>query len=231
MKYNHIVVCGYPRAGTTMFYNMLRTTIKGYKFYDKETKAIEAHKKNPKNPKITKRPTDISDAEEIKNNIPSVKFLVCIRDPRSVLVSEHSHAPGQFKINWDYALKTNRKKGVIGKAPGLIERHEAVLNVPNPRFIFYEDLVNDPNGIQKQLCKELDLKSEGKFTDFHKHQIPETLSLQLNGVREVSKDRIAPWKNYPERIIRQFNDCPRLFEIVKYWRYEEDDSWFEELRH
>lgn len=229
MKYNHIVVCGYPRAGTTMFYNMLRTTVKEYKFYDRETKAIVAHNKVPDIPKITKRPTDISDAEEIKNKIPNVKFLVCIRDPRSVLVSEHSHAPGVFKINWDYAVATNRKKGIVGKGPGLIERHDHVLKIPNPRFIFYEDLVEDPDGIQEELGKELKLKYQGKFTDFHKHKIPETLALQLNGIREVSKDRIAPWKQYPERIKQQFNECPRLFEIVKYWGYEKDDSWFDNL--
>lgn len=229
MKYHHIIVCGYPRAGTTLFYNMLRTTVKNYKFYNRETKATDAHKREPKVPKITKRPTDITDAKEIDSKIPNKKFIVCIRDPRSILVSEHAHAPGHFKIGWDYAIATNRKKGIVGKAPGLLQRHKKVLQVPDPIFIYYEDLVTDPVSIQKMLKKELGFKYKGYFTDFYKHDIPEQLKLQLNGVREVSQDRIDSWKNYPERIKQQFNECPKLFEIVKYWGYEKDDSWFDRL--
>lgn len=228
-KYNHIIVCGYPRAGTTLFYNMLRTTVKGYKFYNRETRAINAHKNQPNVPKITKRPTDISDVPEIDSKIPNKKFIVCIRDPRSVLVSEHSHAPGHFKIGWDYAIATNRKKGIVGKAPGLLKRHNKVLQVPEPIYIYYENLVQDPIKIQKMLKKELGFEYKGYFTDFYKHNIPDTLALQLNGIRRVSSDRIESWKKYPERIKQQFNECPKLFDIVKYWGYEENDDWFNDL--
>lgn len=229
MKHNHIIVCGYPRSGTTLFYNMLRTSVKNYKFYNQETRAIIAHKQDPRTPKITKRPTDISDVSEIEAKIPNKKFIVCIRDPRSVLVSEHSHAPGTFKISWDYAIATNRRKGIVGKAPGLLKRHNHVLNVPDPIFIYYEDLVTDPISIQKMLKEKLGFRYKAKFTDFYKNKIPEMLQLQLNGVRKVSTDRIESWKQYPERIKQQFNECPELFNIVKYWGYEKDDNWFNEL--
>lgn len=225
----HITVCGYPRSGTTLLYNMLSTTVKGFNFYPKEMKTEIAHKEDPKSPKITKRPTDITDAPSLVNKIPNIYFILCIRDPRSILVSEHQHAPGQFKISWDKALKTNKDKGVIGEAPGLIERDERARKVPNPFIVYYENLVSNPNKVQEELGKYFGFEYTGKFKDFYLHEIPHRLALQLNGVREVETDRIYSWKNYPERIKQQFKECPKLFELVKYWGYEEDDEWFNSL--
>ena len=226
---HHVIIAGYPRAGTTLLYNMLRETVKGYETFDREMKAEKARQVATKNNIISKRPTDISDAPDLKKRFPDVQFLLCVRDPRSVLVSKHDHAPGQYKIGSDYALKTNAKKGVVGKAPGLIERHNRTVQVPNPTFVFYEDLVKDPNQEQVRLGEIFGFEYQGEFTDVHKQAPPEKLALQLNGVRSPETSRIEAWKDHPERIYDQFTKCPTLFNIVEYWGYEKDSMWFDEI--
>jgi len=225
----HIIVAGYPRAGTTLLYNMLRETVKGYETFDKEMKSEKARQVATKNNIISKRPTDISDAPQLKQNFSDIQFIVCIRDPRSVLVSKHDHAPGQYKIGWDHALKTNAKKGVVGKAPGLIERHNKVLQIPRPIFVFYEDLVQNPNQEQVRLRELIGFEYQDEFKNVHKEAPPQKLALQLNGIRGPETSRIKAWKDHPERIYQQFNECPTLFNIVEYWGYEPDSSWFQQI--
>ena len=226
----HIVVCGYPRAGTTLFYNMLRTTVSGFQFYDREIRADVAHKKDPGLDKITKRPTDMADAPELMQTIPGIEFILCIRDPRCVLVSEHAHAPGQYKIGWDWALKTCRRQGVIGKAPGMIERDQKARAIQNCAYVLkYEGLIQQTEQVQADVGRFFGFEYKADFTEWHTKKIPGRLSLQLNGVRPVEESRMESWRQHPDRIKQQFSECPALFEAVRFWGYETDDSWIDEL--
>lgn len=230
----HIVVCGFPRAGTTLLYNMLRTTAQGWVTYPHEKRADRAHQEDPESSKITKRPTDMADYRDLSRHIQGVEFVVCVRDPRSILVSGHDHAPGQYKISWDHALKTHKDRGVIGKAPGLVERHHKARALVETRPIptvevYYEDLVRYPDAVQAELGQALRLKYQGDFRDFINHDIPERLALQMNGVRPVETSRIQSWRQHPERIRQQFRECPQLFEIVRYWGYEISNDWIKDL--
>ena len=84
-KYKHIVVFGYPRAGTTLLYCMMYTSMCEYSFYDKEIEARRAFKRSPKTIKVTKRPLDIRHVGWLAKKVPDVGFILCIRDPRSIL--------------------------------------------------------------------------------------------------------------------------------------------------
>lgn len=226
---HHVVIAGYPRSGTTLLYNMLRETVKGYQTFDREMKASEARRQAIQGCIISKRPTDVADAPELKRRYPDIQFILCIRDPRCVLVSEHDHARGYYKISWDKALKTNRRKGIMGTSPGLIERHYRVLQVPNPVVVYYEDLVRDPEMEQNKLSWLFGFRYTGSFLNVHNERPPERLALQLNGVRPPETSRIAAWREHPRRIQEQFAECPQLFDLLKFWGYESDDSWIEDL--
>jgi len=229
---HHVIIAGYPRAGTTLLYNMLREVVRGYETFDREMKAEKARQQTKSGYFISKRPTDMADAAELLSKYNDITFVLCVRDPRSILVSEHDHAPGQYKISWDKALKTNKNKGVVGKAPGFLERHEKLIKVPSEfsKIVFYEQLVREPDIVQGQLAPLFNYQFNGKFSAVHTQSPPpERLALQLNGVRPVETSRIDSWKNHPHRIYKQFTQCPTLFSILEYWGYERNSLWFDEI--
>lgn len=230
----HVIVAGYPRAGTTLLYNMLRYSVDKFEFFDREMKAEQAREKSARKDLVSKRPTDVADAPWLTRQHSDVELILCVRDPRSVLTSVHAHAPDQYKISWDSAVKTNCKKGVVGEAPGFIERHDYVLDAmkisrPYPTIVYYENLVRNPEGEQERLSRIFDFQYSRSFLEFHQGNIPERLRLQLNGVRPPDPTNIIKWQDHPRRIYEQFTQCPRLFEILKYWGYEADNQWFREI--
>lgn len=57
-----IVQCGFPRAGSTLLYLMMKNSVSNFRFFDKETKATKVlTNKNV----VTKRPMDIFDYKKI----------------------------------------------------------------------------------------------------------------------------------------------------------------------
>lgn len=229
-KYHHIVIYGYPRSGSTLFYCMMRATVIDYQFYDWELKAKKALRSYPEVDKITKNPGDHRDIEWLQRNVERIGFILCIRDPRSVLVSKS--ADGLFKVNWDYCKHKRPGESQLRKNEGFIERHHQIIEqLPEEVYICrYEELVTNPAKVQAELKKKFGLHYHDKFENFHKYSIPSKLVRRLNGVREPEASRIQSWKHYPKRIYKQFTECPELFDIVRYWGYEENDEWFEEIK-
>lgn len=223
----HYVVCGFPRAGSTLLYNCLRHTVKNAKFCDKEISALQMLQ--IKESVVTKRPMDIFKCHEIANKTEA-KFIITIRDPRDVLTSVHANSEGQFKVNWNYSLKTSKTKGVYGKTSGLLDYYEQLDEVSDPVFVYYEDFVSNPIDIQILLEIEFpELEFKGKFEEFMKSNIPKNLSHQLNGVRKINAENVGRWRKYPERIKKQFKECPELYDILIDLGYEKDREWIKSM--
>lgn len=226
----HIVQCGYPRSGSTMLYNMLRATVAGYEFFERETPAEWVI--NPAN-KITKDPKDVFNAPKLIERLgDQVKFLVTVRDPRSVLCSKHVNTGDLYKVSWDFTWKRGPKQMVrrdSNKHMGLIDWHKAIRAfVPNI-IVRYEDLILATETQQQRIGEALGLTFIGSFLDFYERDIPNLLTHQMNGVRPVETSRINAWHDHPERIKQQFTECPELFDLVMELGYEKDNSWFQQL--
>ena len=225
----HIVIAGYPRSGSTMLTNMLRSTVTNFKFFDSEMKAL-AVPPNSGNV-ITKRPWDISVADTIALRIPDVRFLVCVRDPRSVITSKHYQAPDEYKVSWDKAIRYVHPDGKIDYMEGLIYWDDHIRKVPRPTYMFFENLISRPQLEQQRLQKLFGFQYNGKrFADFWESEIPERLSVQLNGIRPLDVDRKDSWRKNPERVIEQFESCAYLHELLYKYRYEMDEGWLDWLK-
>ena len=192
----NIVICGYPRSGSTMFFNMLRSTVQGYNFTDKECSAYFALRESPW-PLITKYPSDCFYADEILDIDPKAKFIVMIRDPRSVLCSKHKTTGDLYKVSWNKTVfgnpaltglqKRNRDRyqntspGRYRSKWGLLDWDAVIDLVPNPYILRYEQLVTALPQVQATLGKRFGFEYAGNFADFYKTEIPDKLSYQLNG--------------------------------------------------
>ncbi|MHA6345254.1 sulfotransferase domain-containing protein [Roseivivax sp. CAU 1761] len=236
----HIVIAGQGRAGTTLFYSMLRGTLPGFKMPDREVRAVE-YMAIPGN-YVTKRPFDIFDVPSILNlnaGAKRVDLIVTLRDPRDILVSRHENLPGDYIMHADRSWAI-RKTGVREFVnPGVIPIHQAIAEVATSGvfkqgvfLLKYEDLIADPEAMQAQLARDLDLEFDGRFSDFHQHKVPGVLTPALNGVRPVESSRLQRWRapEHRDRIIDQFTRFPELFDMLVALDYEPDRAWFDAFR-
>jgi len=231
---NHFIICGFGRSGSTMFHHMLSTTVHDVKFYQKEIPAMKVA--DHPNPKLTKRPRDCFLRDKIEKVCRNPVFIYMVRDPRDVLCSIHSHSEGNYKFDWDKGLGTarNRKDPLSGHLTGRIT--EGVLDYcreiskwPESSWIRYEDLLLNPRKVQLICAERYGFTMTGLFQDFYLRHMPQTYIHPLNGVRPIDTNNIGKWRQHKDRIADQFGKCPELFDWVKFYGYENDNKWFEEI--
>lgn len=233
MSERHIFICGFSRAGTTLFYNMLRNSVENFEFMDKEVSA--ANVLGQSGSMITKRPLDCLIVDQILRNNgrkKQIDAIFCVRDPRSLMTSVHKGAPGDYFQGFEsqyFVLNDGKTAKKIN--PGMNQIMQSYLRMKKNVFLLrYEDLLGDPDGVQKRLEDTLKIEFKSKLGDFGEgSDVPEELMAPLNGVRGIDKSRIEAWKGHPQRIWEQFTLYPDLFDMLKELDYEKDNNWFQEM--
>jgi hypothetical protein len=235
----HITIAGHGRAGTTLFYNMLRATLQGFNLPPEECPSQALIQKAGSH--CTKRPLDIFAVESLPKwnwRRKQLDLIVTIRDPRDMLVSVHSAVPGEYFVGADHTWFIPGDRPPTFTGPGLLQVHNQILNIvssdlyPQGAFVLkYEDLIADPVAIQNELAGKLGLCFEGSFLDVDKSVIPEALSGPLNGIRPVDSNSVAKWRRpeHRDRIIDQFTRFPDLHALVFRMGYETDTKWLEDM--
>ena len=157
----HVFICGYSRSGSTMFYNMLRTTVTNLRFMERERPArlvIGASTENF----VTKRPLDIFDIDHIvAANVfrKQIHCLILIRDIRAIVTSRHKSVPDDYFIGFD------RQYFIQGGAatytnPGILQTHAAIERAQRRRdmriaVVRYEDILRHPDAVQSRLGRDI----------------------------------------------------------------------------
>jgi hypothetical protein len=235
----HVFVCGYSRSGTTMFYNMLRTTVTNFQFLERERPARTVIAASPDDC-VTKRPLDIFDVDGIlaANALRKKVFcIILIRDIRSIVTSFHQSVPNEYFIGFDRQYFINEGTATYTN-PGILQIHGAIARTWQRRdlvkvILRYEDILRDEETVQRQLGTAIGFDYRGSFGDFHKHETPVGLERALNTRRAPDTDNIEAWRapRHRARIEDQFTRCPQLFELLKHYGYEADDRWFDAYRN
>ena len=242
----HMVICGYPRSGTSLLYNMISASIGGFHCEKFEKRAIERLHR-PGN-YVTKFPLDILNVEEILNaNVlfKDIYFLVCIRDVRDLITSRHPLVPDEYFIGYKNSLWPANPQFTEWRhnAPGIEAIYKAInacssVQGINMLKVRYENLICDTRRTQEEIEKFLGLKFSGSFSDYHKRGHKHAykysgryLAKDASLVRESSQidiGRIAKWRSPDhKRIIdQQFSQYPELFEILVGDGYEKNNEWF-----
>jgi hypothetical protein len=221
-----------------MFYNMLRTTVSNFRFFERELPAqsvIAAYEDSC----VTKRPLDIFSLDQIEAANQFRKQIICIimvRDIRAIVTSRHENVPDDYFIGFDqqYFIHDGRSSFTN---PGVLATHAAIARAWQRRdmgiiALRYEDLVRDTSMTQSRLGDIAGFAYSGQFQDFHSHRTPEDLVRQLNTLRAIDLSAIDAWREprHRARIRDQFTRCPQLFEILRSYGYEKDDRWFDAYR-
>ena len=230
-----IIICGFSRSGSTLFYNLIRNTIKGLEVFDRELSALEVINKPGSH--ITKRPLDCFCLQQIiasNQREKRIDVIFCIRDPRALITSMHQAVPGDYFISFENQYFIDPQRDIATRTnPGINDVMKAFRSIYGIYALKYEELVEHPDLIQQSLAETYQLEFSGKFSEFDETAaVPEQLQGPLNEIRAIDKKGLAAWKKHPVRIWEQFTTYPELFGILKELGYEEDTQWFKDMfRH
>lgn len=257
-KYKQIVICGIPRSGTSLTFNLIAKLVigmapkfppgkkvigaKGAVGYSKEISGLNLLYK-PGN-FITKLPDDIFQVKKFyERNIlhKEILFIIVTRDLRDVLVSKHQ---------WNddvYYLGFNHKNTVTGKLllnRGLKAYLSALENVQQLssrlnekskiqiEFVDYEELSNRPDIFVELLSKHrFSNRGEGYWRDVNPTSVNSVYEKNEAAASVVCRVS-SKWKKVENRarIIEQFSSNPCLLESLVQLGYEKDYSWFENFK-
>lgn len=231
---SHIVICGFPRSGTSLLYNMMSATLVDYKHIKGEKPCLELLYE--KGCWISKNPNDLFSVKKayLRNaRRKKLFFLVIVRDPRDVMTSKHQiYRDGYFigyegSINGSYGLRD------------LYEQYKVLLadkKISNKIFFTtYEELVEDSEALQARFSMFTGIDFDGDWAEFHSSggDLAYSPGEQATGERAAAplqNDRVCKWKNdtHRARICQQFTDYPQLFDVLVDLGYEDDQNWFTE---
>jgi hypothetical protein len=234
----HVLICGYSRSGSTMFYNMLRTTVTNFRFMESERPArlvIGASTQEL----VTKRPLDVFDIDRIvAANVfgKQIHCLILIRDIRAIVTSRHSGVPHDYFMGFDHQYFVQGETASYTN-PGILQTHAAIeraqrRGAARVTILRYEDILRHTDAIQSRLGRDIGFVYNGSFRDFYKYETPAGLEAPLNARRPLDLASIDAWRaqRHADRIRDQFTRCPQLFELLKLYGYEADDRWFAPYR-
>jgi hypothetical protein len=220
----HVVVCGFPRAGTTLVQAILETCTADAKSFGREINALSAAMLTLRNHSvmITKRPDDIYMIDRIrafyqkKSAIP--RFIVLIRDPRAILTSIH-HSRS------DYYVSVARWKSIFSQ-------YEYVRRFPDVFVLRFEELIANVENIQSSLSDFIDFEFKYPFAEFYKYLPPSFQSSAMHRIRPIDPSTIFKWKLQKHRAKLKAllkDEMPELCERLIELEYESNDSWAREF--
>lgn len=222
----HVVMCGFPRSGSTLCQLMVEACVKGVRTFGRERPAYEIVRTSLRNHRylFSKWPRDIYFIEDIRKFYASrrtnVKFVLFNRDPRAVLTSHHVRRPD------DYYVSVTRWREIYPFWNWAKQASDVTT-------IRYEDLVTEPESVQKRLAELIGWEVTRPFADFYQ-AVPRTFdAAALNGVRPLSTHNIERWRDpkYTERLRSLIQtEMPELCERLMEFGYEDDDRWADPYR-
>lgn len=219
----HLVICGFPRSGTTLLQLMAETAYPSARVFGVERSGLAAARNDfPGDVPliVSKQPDDIFWIDEIRDcyalrgTKTRVRFIVNVRDPRAILTSVHG-------MNRDvYWVSVERWRSIY-------QHYNYVRAFDDVTTVEYRDLVLEPEKAQRQLVDSIGMTPERSFADFHTAVPAKFDTLALNGVRPLDPSTLDKWcaPKHRGRIRQLLEEMPELPERLIEMGYETDTSW------
>lgn len=222
----HVVICGFPRSGTTLCQLMVESCVTGIRIFGRERRALEVaqfgHRSHPS--VVTKRPKDVFLINEIRefyrSHAANVRFILMNRDPRAVLTSIHFSKPSE------YFVSVNTWRHIYAHWKWARDSADVI-------DVRYEDLISSPDDVEHRVSEFTGWNVTRPFRRFHE-SVPGGFDIRaLNGLRELDSGNLTRWQDncHFRRIRSLLSEMPELPEILVELGYEHDDSWTREFMH
>jgi hypothetical protein len=219
----HVVMCGFPRSGTTLLQLMVETAYPSARTFHRERAALAAVQNTWPGRHalmITKRPDDIFWLDEIRARYrgrrPKPAFVISVRDPRAVLTSRHVKKPG-------YCVPAAKWRATY-------QHIQYNLQFDDVTVVEYRDLVERPQEVQQQLASFIESEPEAPFDQYLASVPTDFDTTALNGVRPLDRTRLDRWRDpkHRGRIQELLRELPELPDRLIEMGYERDTSWTRE---
>jgi hypothetical protein len=229
----HVVMCGFPRSGSTLLQLVAETCYPQARAYREEKSAINAAKELVRTHPlmITKRPSDVFHVDEIREFYrplrTSVRFVLTMRDPRATLTSRYS---GEALAN-----VTRGPDGFVMSVANWKEWFAHVRYAAqdaDTMVVEFADLVTDPLAVQQRYATFIGWQPQISFDKFIE-SVPDGFETKaLNGLRGFDTSNLTRWKQakYSGRIKQILDELPELPELLIEMGYESDTGWAREYR-
>lgn len=217
----HVVVCGFPRSGSTLLQLMIEACVADVRTYGRERRGLEAARcyRRTHPVMMTKRPSDIFTIHDLRafyaNHDAQVRFVLLTRDPRAILTSFHHSNPDEYYVS-------------AARWRGIYEYWQWAAAAPDVLTLRYEDLICHPLREQERLTEFVGWDVVHPFAEFHT-AVPRGFDTRaLNGVRRLDPANVDRWKSakYREKLARVLRvELPELPQRLIELGYEPDATW------
>jgi hypothetical protein len=221
----HVVMCGFPRSGTTLLQLMVETAYPGARTFHRERAALAAVQNTWPGRHallITKRPDDVFWLDEIREQYrtrrPKPRFVISLRDPRGVLTSKHAKKPG-------YCVPAAKWRATY-------EHIQYNLQFDDVITVEYRDLVERPLAVQERLAAFFGCQPASRFDEYLSATPGDFDTTALNGVRPLDASRLDQWRapKHRPRIQQLLRELPELPDRLIEMGYEHDAEWTRDYR-
>jgi len=217
----HILICGFPAAGTTLLQLMLENGLPGARRFGKERSGWKAATYSFRNHSImiSKQPRDIfrlAPLREFYQARPAeLRVILMQRDPRDLLTAQRKRGD-----SLEYCGSAKDWKGYYIY---FLKQREAADSL----IVRYEDLVTNVAAEQQRVEAFLQMKMSVPFEQCNSVVREDFDTTTLCGVRAVETSRVARWRepSHKQRITQMLLELPDLPEAVRQLGYESDDAW------
>jgi hypothetical protein len=210
----HVVICGFPRSGSTLLQLMLASALPTARNFRTEVPALVAARRRFRNSSVmvTKYPPDIHSLGAIRKYYAgrdaTAIFIVMVRDPRDILTSIHGGMPDRYYVDVD------RVVGICSSVLSVMTRP-----APDTFVVRYEELVSDPNSVEAQLSSLLHFETH--LSEYLVRGSPpnldESLENAIGRLRPLDASRIGRWRapEHNGRIRQVMLESPELPDLIE----------------
>ncbi len=227
----HVVVCGFPRAGSTLLQLMAQSCVDDVLTFSGEVEALWAarHANRRQRFLLTKLPSDAEQVDAIRayyrRHPGDARFVFTLRDPRDVLTSTHKGYPDAR----GYYVSPERWRQVYE----LMQRYQHDRDVT---ILRYEALITQPGQVEQQMADAIGWTVTHAFARFHEvaaQRVARDSMTEgaLGGLRPLDASGLRRWRQpqHAERLRELLSALPDLPQILVELGYEQDERWVETL--
>ena len=221
----HLVICGFPRTGSTLLQLMVESCLPGVRGFDGEVRALDVAGRALRGAGVlvTKRPDDVAEIAAIRAACRAAGtrpvFVAMVRDPADCLTSVHKAYPATR----GYYLSPERWASVYAAI-------RAVEGDPDVLVLRYEDLVTDPAAAEARITEALGVAASRPFARWHEAASARARDSMtegaLGGLRSLDAGGIGrgAGPEHAERLAEVEAALPQLGEMRARFGYERADA-------